>query len=241
MNTFVDAKGLVWANGGPETDDHLAFGGHEPYLIDIARGLLPEGGCFVDVGAHVGLYSLNLADKAAFTFAVEANPKTYAVLMQNIEANRDKFPDSLIVAENFAAWDKFEPLSLFDENGKGTGGSTRCERPEKGVEAATQGFPLDAALPEEPKVDLVKIDVEGAEAKVLKGMYRRIMRDRPALFIEMHDVYFGEQIRLDVIALMDVMGYEWNDHLKFGGSYYILARPADVSENFEIEIVRAGQ
>lgn len=236
MSNYVDRKGLIWQDGGPETDDHLIHGGHETHLIEIARGMLPEGGVFVDVGAHVGLYTLNLADKAGVVFSVEANPQTYAVLRQNINANKGGLKAE-IIPMNFAAWDRHEYLSLVDENGKETGGSTRCEPSEFG--GKTYGCPLDTILSGD-RFDLVKIDVEGAEARVLKGMARILVDFRPRLLIEMHDHYFGEKIRIDTLAILEALGYHWNDSLKFGGSYYIVAHPETV-DDFVVETVRAGQ
>lgn len=242
--TFTDRNGLVWHNGGAETDDHLAFGGHEPGLVEIAKGMLPEGGTFLDIGAHVGLYTLNLADKAGFVVAIEANPETHKVLVSNVQANvRDDgpIPHAKVATANFAAWDRFEELSMVDENGKSTGGSTRCTS-QGGVKEAlswtTQGMPLDDVLLGVPKIDFVKIDVEGAEARVLSGMKERLKVDRPILLIEMHDMYFGEQVRTDTIAVLEELDYAWSDDLTFGISYYIVATE---KQEFEIEIVRAGE
>lgn len=248
--SVTDPNGLVWVNRGPDTDDHLAFAGHETYLVQIARSLLPKGGTFLDVGAHVGLYTLNLASKAGNVFAVEANPVTFKVLTTNIEANREKFPDCKIHHSNFAAWDKPEELSLIDANDKDTGGSTRCVSIWEGTtfttssgmefQILTKGKRLDDVLLPEPRIDLVKIDVEGAEARVLKGMCKRIMRDRPVLLIEMHDVYFGEHIRINTLAILEALGYDWNEDLTFGGSYYLLAQPHEADQDV-MEIVKAGQ
>lgn len=241
MSDFLtDRNGIHWHNGGGETDDHLAFGGHEPYLIDIARNFLPQGGTFLDVGSHVGLYTLNLANKAGVIYAIEANPETYTTLKANLAANDERLVNCQVVAYNFAAWDRDEPLSLVDENGKSTGGSTRCV--PNPVHAMTQGKRLDEVLPPSPpKIDLVKIDVEGAEARVLKGLSNRLVIDRPTLFIEMHDVYFGPQLRIDTLAILEALGYAWNDDLTFGGSYYIVAQPEGAVDDFVIETVRAGQ
>jgi FkbM family methyltransferase len=244
--TYTDHSGFVWHYGGEETDDHLAFGGHEPGVIEVARALLPQDGVFLDVGAHVGLYTVNLATKASKVFAIEANPKTWKVLSDNIEANRHVLKAD-VFAHNFAAWDTFAELHMVDENGKQTGGSTRCvpgesEDVKKALGWTTQGLPLDEALPlaEGVKIDLVKIDVEGAEARVLKGMRKRLINDRPKLLIEMHDMYFGKQVRYDTLAILEALGYAWNDDVAFGGSYYVIATP-ETPDEFVVEIVRAGE
>lgn len=239
MSTHSDSNGIVWVDRGGHTDDHLTHGGHETYLIATARAMLPEGGAFVDVGAHVGLYSLNLADKAGVVIAIEANPDTYSVLRQNVLNNEDRL-SARIVTHLYAAWDRREPLAMQDPNGKVTGGSARCLPESEDENVVTFGVPLDESLPSDLKVDVVKIDVEGAEARVLKGMQKRIMKDHPVLLIEMHDMYYGEQIRLDVLAFLEALGYRWTDSLKYGGSYYILANP-ETPDQQVIEIVKAGQ
>lgn len=43
---------------------------------------------------------------------------------------------------------------------------------------------LDEVLREEPRIDLIKMDVEGAEARVLRGLARIVRRDRPVVFSE---------------------------------------------------------
>lgn len=232
--TVIDHNGLEWENGGSDTDDHLSWGGHEPGILEIAKGMLPENGCFLDVGAHVGLYSLNLASKARDVYAIEANPKTYEVFLRNIARNADKHK-AVIHGLNVAAWDSFTTLKMVDENDKETGGSTRGVEDSNGTVPA---MPLDAALPERCNPHLVKIDVEGAEARVLRGLAGTIARCRPTFLIEMHDMYFGPEVRTETIQFLESIGYEWNDDLKYGPGYYIVAHPPS---DFEIEVVRAGQ
>jgi FkbM family methyltransferase len=233
--TVTDHNGLVWENGGSDTDDHLSWGGHEPAILEIAKGMLPEKGCFLDVGAHVGLYTLNLAKKARDVYAIEANPKTYEVFLRNVARNSDKHT-ATIHGLNVAAWDSFTTLKMVDENDKETGGSTRGVVDENGTVPA---MPLDATLPERCRPDFIKIDVEGAEAHVLRGLIRIVTECRPKLLIEMHDMYFGPQCREETIQFLADVGYEWNDSLKYGGGYYIVAHPPIT--DFEIEVVKAGQ
>lgn len=75
---------------------------------------------------------------------------------------------------------------------------------------------LDAMLPVEVKPDLIKIDVEGAELGVLKGM-SRILKSRPNLFIELHGNFFKEPAELvrPVFQLLEPLGYvAYNPYLR---------------------------
>lgn len=227
-DTFTDRHGLVWANRGEGTDDHLGFAGHETNVRAIATGMFPAGGIFLDVGAHVGLWSLNLArEKQARVVAVEANPLTFEILLQNVRRNADAY-EGIISAHNLAAWHTEALLDLVDMNDMDTGGSTRVA--EQGTEVKpvgplTQALPLDSWVTVKP--DLIKIDVEGAEANVLWGASELIYNSQPVLFIEMHDKYFGPQIRTDVFDFLGEHGYVWNEDTKFGGTYYVIAQPAE--------------
>lgn len=230
--TVTDSHGIMWLNGGPDTDDHLSWGGHEPAIVQIATALLPPNGTFVDVGAHVGLYTLNLAMKATRVYAIEANPATYADLCENIAMNCDRL-HAAVEAVNLAAWNEFTTLGLVDENGKATGGSTRCVYADDGT---VQAVPLDSIL-RDVHVDLVKIDVEGAEFRVLHGMEETIDACHPTFLIEMHDTTYDlPLLRSDVLSFLESKGYEHDDSLTYGVENFVLATYG--KENAPVEVVR---
>lgn len=243
-DTYTDANGLQWLNGGAETDDHLAFGGHEPAILQIAKSLLPENGTFLDIGAHVGLYTLNLAFKAKRVICWEANKATYEVLTKNIKNNIGMFPNTDFHLFDYAAWDSEAILTLVDEKGFSTGGSTRCVESADGpTVGSAKAYPIDQKMPY-VLPDLVKIDVEGAEAHVLRGMRETVRRCAPVLLIEMHDMYWGPQCRTETIEFLESEHYDWDDSLTFSESYYIIAKPkgwADPRLDFEPEVVKRGK
>lgn len=222
-NTIAQGPtGLRWHYGGPDTDDHLPILGHEMPIVNIAKAVLPQDGVFVDVGAHVGLYSLELASKAAQCIAIEANPDTHARLESNIKLNElwDK-----VSTINAAAWNKKTRLDMTDPNGKKAGGSTQCV-PTKG-EGLVLAEPLDELLKrfDPARVDMVKIDVEGAEARVLKGARKTLMTHHPVLLIEMHDFLVGPDNRAKVLHELEAVGYGYGADIPYGEGYHLVARP----------------
>jgi FkbM family methyltransferase len=240
----TDPNGMQWLQH-PYSDDHLGFAGHELAVRQIAAGLLPEGGTLLDVGAHVGLYSINLGRKAERVIAVEANPLTYETLLANIDMNAERVRAS-ITAMCLAAWDSHTELKMVDENGLASGGSTHVHpvEDEEGDVLTTRARPLDDVLPSGFKPDLVKIDVEGAEGNVLRGMQRITRQCRPTFFIEMHDRVYGRpEIRDEVFEFLDFQKYDWDDSLTYmdGGCYYVVAKHRSRwTPKFEIETVKAG-
>jgi FkbM family methyltransferase len=198
-----EADGLLWTDRGRGTGDRLGWADHEQELRIIVEDLLPAGGIVLDVGAHVGHWSLRLAGKASHVVAVEANPETVKVLRRNIAVNGIEN----VAVLQMAAWDEAAQLRLSDPAGQSAGGSTRVLPDETGT---VWGEPLDAQpeLAQLPRLDLVKLDVEGADLHALRGMAGLLGKFRPALFIECHDVY-GYYRREDLEALLTSLGYEW--------------------------------
>jgi len=72
-----------------------------------------------------------------------------------------------------------------------------------------------------PSPDVIKIDVEGAEARALAGMQRTLREHRPVVIVEIH----GEQDGA-VRALLREAGYESIEILRDGGMPHLLARPS---------------
>jgi len=206
-----EADGLLWIDRGPGTGDNLAFDDHENWLWPVFTDLLPEGGVLLDVGAHVGRWSLRLAGRASRVIAVEANPAAAATLRRHLAMNGITNVD---VAE-LAAWDEEAWLRLDDPNGQAEGGSTRVVPAGDGPgEQMVRAGRLDATVEvtgpigHAGRLDLVKLDVEGADIHALRGMAGLLARYRPALLVECHDVY-GYYERADLEQALTDLGYEF--------------------------------
>jgi FkbM family methyltransferase len=151
------------------------FGIWEPNLTAWIRDRLEPGDVFVDVGANVGYYSLlasSLVGDSGKVVAIEALPEIFEKLKDNLEMNRA----SNVRAVNMAVWDRTDLITLFTRSGDFQANTTamhgwahqwnlqeKCQ-----VRAAS----LPAILsPEEIQVArLIKIDVEGAEWRVISGL-----------------------------------------------------------------------
>lgn len=214
--------GLLWVNGGPETDDHLGFDPHEASLEPTLRELLGHG-VFLDVGAHIGRWSLRLSGQAKHVWSVECNPETLAALRHNIKVNGLK---TKVTVLDVAAWDSRTFLNMEDPNGKRRGGSNRVlawetapERP-MGIPAA----PLDDFLAEARGITLVKLDVEGADLHALRGMRETLKRERPVLFIERHD-HLGYYKIGEMYSLLWALGYDHEPAPSYMAAEYLICRP----------------
>jgi len=136
---------------------------HEPRTWKIIRSLIRKGDVFVDVGAHVGTYTIPVAKivgSNGIVVALEPSPFNYQILRRNVEIN--ELRNCILI--NKAAWSKRAKLQFYYTT-QATGISSLF--PEW-----TKYHPLDDILKEVPPIDrirVLKIDVEGAEVEVLKG------------------------------------------------------------------------
>jgi FkbM family methyltransferase len=176
---------------------------YEPALAGMLKKLLSAGSpaTFVDIGAHIGyftVYAGTLMGKGGNVISIEPNPGYYSQLVRNIEIN--------VLLENTRAFN----VGLSDKTGKAktTGWEERdlVESETGDVDVMT----FDRLCATEGIVpDIVKIDVHGAEYKVLSGMTRALDDQIKHLFLETHseDLMQGYNIPA-VINLFDRAKFE---------------------------------
>ncbi|MGI9119633.1 MAG: FkbM family methyltransferase [Acidimicrobiales bacterium] len=175
--------------------------------------LVPPGGTAVDVGAHVGQFSLLAARAAGPTGAVvafEPQPLIRERLGRNIEANSLGNVDVLACAlSDHAGVRPFHAT----ENQANSGLASLCPSPSScsfaHVEVETDT--LDHVLHTRgvSRVDVVKIDVEGEEAGVLLGARRVLEEHRPAVLFEANDALGGPPMTSAAIEVLRGMGYDF--------------------------------
>ena len=194
-----DERGLEWLY---DPDVWLSALGKElglPYderEIAHVRSRLSPGGAFIDVGAHVGGYSIPVAVLApdAAVHAIEPAAETRSVLELNLARNS--------LQDRVRVW----PYAIGDEPGRrsistGLGGSNHLLSGGAAIEVRT----LDSLiLPECPRVDVVKCDIEGGELAALRGGATLLRRDRPDVIVEL-DRRLAGRYRLTPEALVSYM------------------------------------
>jgi len=153
-------------------------GEYEPITTELIQTLLEEGMTFVDVGAHVGLFTLPAATcvgKKGAVIAFEPHPDNYAMLLQNIEANG---LNDVIDANQAAVSDVIDAVHLHMSTFN-TGDHQLFHQGCRNT-IEVQCTTLDAYFSAGEKVDVIKMDVQGAEAAAFRGM-RRVLQDNQAV------------------------------------------------------------
>ncbi len=163
------------------------FGLYDRYELELVRRHLRGGGDFVDVGAHIGMYSVAAAlalRGRGRVLALEPNPAARAQLLANLALNGC---DSAIVSPRAIAEGSGTALlhvpSTTDPSFSSLRGGRFSEGEPIPIETATLDEEVERAG---VRPALVKIDVEGGELAVLAGM-ERTLADRPALLVELSE------------------------------------------------------
>jgi FkbM family methyltransferase len=162
---------------------------------DIIEHFTPkQGDIVVDIGAHMGRYTI-ISSKRVGTngkvVAIEAHPGNFEMLNRNIKLNQL----TNVIPLNYAVYSKETKIKLYlPEEDSGftiynTIMSNRAGTEDKFVEvnANTLDCLLQLNQIREEEVNWVKIDVEGAEFEVLKGATNVLTKSKDiALLIEIH-------------------------------------------------------
>jgi FkbM family methyltransferase len=187
------------------------FGSFEKDVTALLTALLSPGQTMLDVGANFGYFSVLAADKVGpggRVFAFEPDPRNILRLSTNVELNN---------ARNIS----LVPLALFDQLGTITfnlstdlednlGSSSILDRGQCRQQMQVQTTTLDAFMQEQQltTVDLLKMDIEGAEVGALQGG-RETLRARKVthLLVELHRLILGEKPLDELMTMMGDFGY----------------------------------
>jgi transketolase len=191
---------------------------------------LRQGDRFLDIGANVGIYSLAAAHRVGPTgkvFAAEPHKFNICSLLKNIL--RNNFQDRIkvltvpLTSERCAT--EFNYSSIIPASTGSQLGSTK--RDGRGgyefipvLTELTVGLSLDEVIDlkmiEAP--DMIKIDVDGIELKILQGMKRLLVSDNRPRSIQV-ELNLGEQE--DVVSFLEEHGYGLDHrHLTLQGKHY---------------------
>jgi FkbM family methyltransferase len=213
--------GWRFASGGARPG--YLLGASEPDLQQAFARCVAPGTTVYDVGANVGFFTLlgaRLAADSGHVYAFEPMPVNVRALTRNIRLNDLDHVD--VVAS--AVSDTCDPVGMAPGEDQETGHIAAGDRPGLITVPCTTLDAFVAAGHRPP--DIVKIDVEGAEDRVLSGMAGTLRAHRPIVLCELH---FGpdDPRRATISGVLRDAGYaETLLELDGGSMAHLLATPA---------------
>jgi FkbM family methyltransferase len=182
------AKGLRFNNG--YSNPEYALGSNEPPVQQAIEQNLQAGDIFYDIGTNVGFFMAIAARKVGsegHVYAFEPLPDNAKAIQHNIEING--FKNTTLFEKAVAERTGTGELLVADYSG-GSALSTANLPPPDMTGTMSVGFVAIDDLVEAGSIlppSLVKVDVEGAELGVFKGMVETMGRHRPKIIYEIDD------------------------------------------------------
>ena len=189
------------------------FKSHEPLNTKIISRLLKPGMTCLDIGGNIGYYVLlerKCVGKEGKIIAIEPLLQNYEYLNKNIE--HQNFDN--IQTFNFACGDE-DVLADFFVNKKSNGchvirDGVAPPNPSKGTIGKIQVKKLDSVIGELKlnRVDFVRMDAEGYELHILRGLKTTLEKFQPIISLELHKRQLGKDGIIEFFTLMKTLGYE---------------------------------
>ena len=150
--------------------------------------ILKYGNMFVDIGCQIGRWTLPASRTYNIVHSFEPNPEVVKVLNKNLRMNKIKN----VVVYNIALLDKLGSAKLYLYE---SAGQDSFHKEHLGFKTIGKSINVLTKTLDEYNLEpnLVKIDTEGSEVKILIGGYKTILKYRPKLIVETH---FSEDVNI---------------------------------------------
>jgi FkbM family methyltransferase len=192
-------------------------GHYERDEIGFVRSVLGPGQCAIDVGAHIGFFTIQMAaivGAEGRVYAFEPFDANADLLVRSIEENR--FSDRVVFERAAVGAARGRATLTFPRETLNSGGAYLLKQGAGALaNHETREVPTvaldDLLTPALPRpVRLIKMDVEGAEPQVIRGAGRLLREDRPAILSELHPAQLERASGIspqEFLEALDVLGY----------------------------------
>mgnify|MGYP001602679112 CR=1 FL=1 len=163
----------------------IAHGQWEPWAREVVLGLIEPGDHVLEIGSHVGYYTLGMAHKVGSQGSVtsfEANPRLAALAKRSVRFN------------GYADWVDIRQQAVSDQSGqlrfslsRQFGGGGHIYVGDCALGQDTEVIEVDAVRIDDldlPDIKLVRIDAEGSESLILRGAEKLLQKPDIVLCIE---------------------------------------------------------
>ncbi len=191
--------------------------GHESHIV--GRFTPKEGDTVIDIGAHIGRYTIPSSKKVCNTgkvVAIEADPENFELLKRNIALNKL----TNVLPLNYAVFSTRTRMKLYEQSASAKYNSlmlARAAKTKNYVEVNADTLDNILKLNEVNQVNWIKIDVEGAEFEVLKGSAETLFGEDLSLFVEIHNIEDPSHYH-NIVDFLKHRNYEMTFEQRYEGS-----------------------
>ena len=186
-------------------------GAYEMAELQFAKKTIPKEGCFIDIGANIGLYSLIIAKSVGEkgkVIAFEPFSTNYRSLLKNISLNSI----TNIIVEQQAISDDNKQIELYYDQFDNNLGMTSSYKSKYSHKEIVDAVSIDNYLEKHhiDNIHLIKIDIEGGELLALSGMKKTLIRYEPVLIIEVDENILASTPykKQDILEFLAYLNYD---------------------------------
>ena len=161
---------------------------YEKETFEFFKSEIKKGNTILDIGAHIGLYAAplsSLTGELGKVYCFEPTPETFKVLSKTVKINKLTNVKCINAAVTETTGKINFNLTSLDGKGSNANSIVETERTKNSVEVHAYSID-DFRLQNKLKIDVLKIDVEGAELNALKGAQKTFIEDRPLGILALH-------------------------------------------------------
>jgi FkbM family methyltransferase len=190
-------------------------GRYEPNEFHLLSRLLRSGLTFIDAGANLGLFTVFAANRVGpvgTVLSIEPSRRELAIIETNIALNRLENIKLLPVALSDQPGEVDLLVAPLAKSGHNTLGAFGFEdtAPDHRERVSAQRLDDLVESLHLARVDVMKLDIEGAELAALRGARGILERYHPTLLVELSDrsLQHQQSTSCEVVALLELHGYQ---------------------------------
>lgn len=210
---IVRRNGLILRVDISDYIGHYLYFGFYDYAIEKLFSLCHPGSNVIDIGTNIGWVALNFAKitQHGSVIGFEPDPFNFQVCQNNIKLNN--FSNLIVLPIGLGETSDTVKMEVRTPDNRG--GNRIATQVEKGsVTVTIKSLDSVPEIQSLIKIDLIKLDVEGYELKVLKGAKNLLLKHTPTLFIEIDDNNLRDQgdSAVELILFLKSCGYKTIQH-----------------------------
>jgi FkbM family methyltransferase len=211
--SWLDNSKLFLYPGNETSRSVFVTGRYEPNEFFLLQRVIKPGMTFIDAGANMGLYSIFAARRVGArgkVLALEPSGREFEILQRNVKLNLLTNVITIRKAVSDRASEVELSVAPLEKSGHNTLGAFGYDTPLAHRERV-QAERLDDIVYGEglARVDVIKMDIEGAEMAALRGAVETLRQFKPVLILELSDRSLQHQGTGsgEVLAWLEQQGY----------------------------------